>query len=677
MVIIPLPKLLDKSGNYIRSFRPLKVSVEQSIVPLSTASIELPEDESLPARNYVEVFTSMGSAGIFRIRSPQNAYGEDTSVCELEHAIVEVGDYLVREKIAEMMSPKAAMQRIFSHYRGSRWRLGNVDALGTSLIAVQINYENCLTAMISILEQVPSCYMTFDFSTSPWTVRVAAKGSTVGAEGRLSRNVESARIIYDDSELCTRAYYEVETTDASGEPSSEWRSIDADTINTYGVVEREVPIGAGFTAQEALFAAQEYLRKHKKPRVSIEISGQDLSQITGESLDTFTIGKLFRLSLVDYDLTIEDVITGLSWNDVYGNPTEVTVNLADEEDTAVVYIHDIESSGGRSGGGGGGKKQQDDKFKEYYTRIQQTDYMIDLQAVHVAKNGNILQQAGMYLDANGVLQYAQDNEKNIQSHIKTQADRIDLVVEGTGPNAHIKPAQIVAAINNGASSIKISADHITLDGEAVAAVLYNQELSVTNLTADYLVLGEDGLSSDGGASFAGTVSASGGFSVDGEDVLVSDITFSGNTMTVSYTDGREPVTFSKAVSLSGEWSGNVSAGKSYKVTPSAGAVHYSPQIDSIYRYSAVVWDADNKGFSVKLRAQDENGVDLIEEEITFDTTVSYNAGRDSATIRPTNIGINTTSGSATVLTSIAATRFVAGRYLNFTVGSTRYSISIT
>lgn len=674
MVIIPLPKLYDKSGNYLRSFRPLKVSVEQSIVPLSTASIELPEDESLPARNYVEVFTSMGSAGIFRIRSPQNAYGEDTSVCELEHAIVEVGDYLVREKLSEMMSPKAAMQRIFTHYRGSRWRLGNVDALGTNPIAVQINYENCLTAMISILEQVPSCYMTFDFSTSPWTVMVAAKGSSVSAEGRLSRNVESAKIIYDDSELCTRAYYEVETTDASGEPSSEWRSLDADTINTYGVVEREVPTGAGFTAEEALYAAQEYLRKHKKPRVSVEISGQDLSQITGESLDTFTIGKLFRLSLVDYDLTIEDVITGLSWNDVYGNPTEVTVNLADEEDTAVVYIHDIESTGGRSGGGGGGRKRQEDTFKEYYTRFTKTDRLIDLEARHVRENGDILQQAGMYLDANGVLQYAIDNEKNVGARIKTQADRIDLVVEGTGANAHIKPAQIVAAINNGSSSIKISADHIVLDGDAVASSLETKDLWVNKLNAQNIESTED-------ISCLGDLTVAGDLQVSGYPIVISDITVSGNTMTISYADGRADATFSKAVSFSGEWNGNVSAGKSYKYTATQNGVviktGYSPAVDSIYRYAAVVWDADNKGFSVKMRAQDANGTDLIEEEITFDTTVSYNAGRDSATIRPTNIGINTTSGSATVLTSIAASRFVAGRYLNFTVGSTRYSISIT
>lgn len=673
MVIIPLPKLLDKSGNYIRSFRPLKVSVEQSIVPLSTASIELPEDESLPARNYVEVFTSMGSAGIFRIRSPQNAYGEDTSVCELEHAIVEVGDYLVREKIAEMMSPKAAMQRIFSHYRGSRWRLGNVDALGTNPIAVQINYENCLTAMISILEQVPSCYMTFDFSTSPWTVMVAAKGSAVGAEGRLSRNVESAKIIYDDSELCTRAYYEVETTDTSGEPSSEWRSLDADTINTYGVVEREVQTGAGFTAEEALYAAQEYLSKHKKPRVSVEISGQDLSQITGESLDTFTIGKLFRLSLVDYDLTIEDVITGLSWNDVYGNPTEVTVNLADEEDTAVVYIHDIESSGGRSGGGGGGRKRQEDTFKEYYTRFTKTDRLIDMEARHVAQNGSILQQAGMYLDVNGILQYARDNEKNIGSMFKVQADNITAKVS-KGDVA----TQLAVECGNVHISGTSGAANLIVDGYIKTSEL---STAIANIT--------DGITVQGTLN-AGTVDAtdveasnvrSSHFYVDETTLMnIIDASVSGNVLTIHRLVG-EDVTFNKAVSLSGEWSGNVSAGKSFQYQAKQNNVvvgtGYSPAVDSIYRYAAVVWDADNKGFSVKMRAQDANGTDLIEEEITFDTTVSYNAGRDSATIRPTNIGINTTSGSATVLTSIAATRFVAGRYLNFTVGSTRYSISIT
>lgn len=53
---------------------------------------------------------------------------------------------------------------------------------------------------------------------------------------------------------------------------------------------------------------------------------------------------------------------------------------------------------------------------------------------------------------------------NLQSSITQQANRISLLVEGTGSNAHIKPAEIVAAINGGASTIKLSADHIDIDG---------------------------------------------------------------------------------------------------------------------------------------------------------------------------------------------------------------------
>lgn len=52
---------------------------------------------------------------------------------------------------------------------------------------------------------------------------------------------------------------------------------------------------------------------------------------------------------------------------------------------------------------------------------------------------------------------------SLQSIITQQANLISLVVQGTGSNAAIKAAQIVAAINDGGSSVLISADHITLD----------------------------------------------------------------------------------------------------------------------------------------------------------------------------------------------------------------------
>ena len=72
---------------------------------------------------------------------------------------------------------------------------------------------------------------------------------------------------------------------------------------------------------------------------------------------------------------------------------------------------------------------------------------------------------------------------NIHSSITQQANRISLLVEGTGSNAHIKPAEIVASINNGASTIKLSADHIDIDGlvNRLKAIEINvSALEVTN-----------------------------------------------------------------------------------------------------------------------------------------------------------------------------------------------------
>lgn len=491
MIEIPLPKVWNKNMSYIGTVRPNKVSVNLSITPLSYASIDLSKGENLPSRGFVELFSSMGSLGIFRVRSPQDAYGDYVTTAELEHAIVEVGDYLVMEKIEEMLPARQAMQRVFSHYRGSRWQLGSVTALGTGEIAVQVNHERVLEAMLALLAQKPNCYMSFDFTTSPWTVNIVKRDETVSAEGRLARNLNYAKVIYDDTELCTRAVYEVDITGDDDEPTTEWRTRNADTIGTYGVVEREVYLGTDLTDDEIDLAVDTFLEKHKEPSISVEISAQELSGITGESYDMFTIGKLCRLALVDYGVTIERTVTGLSWDNVYDAPLDITVRLAEAEDTVINFLHDVDTHGGTmggsggghgGGGGGGGVKAQADKWKEYWTRLQQTDHFVDIQAAHVDRHDNILQQAGMYIDSSGVLQYALDNERNIGSKLKVEADRISLVVSGTGDNATIKAASIVASINGTSSSVKISADKVYIDGDTtISGALNAEKARLTNL----------------------------------------------------------------------------------------------------------------------------------------------------------------------------------------------------
>lgn len=525
MIDVAFPRRIDASGNTVKEYHPISMSLDLKITPLSTATMDLPNDENIPARSYVELFTPMGSAGFFRARSPEDAYGEDITSVELEHAITEVGDYLVKTEYDEMMAANTAMQTVFSHYAGGRWQLGSVAALGSDLIALSVKYDSVLDAMLAILEQKPNCYLAFDFSTTPWTVSIATKDSTVSAEGRLSRNIDSAKVIYDDTELCTRVYYEQEaTTDStegmnldgvptfdvnaynsagsyvlynsklyllpngheSGEtwanttsvvqnniPTSEWTYLDADTLSTYGLVERTVSSGSNYTAEEALKVAQEYLRTHKEPKVSVRIQGEELSSTTGEPLDAFTIGKLLRLALVDYDVTVEKNITGVSWNDVINEPESMEVLLGEAEDTAIKFLHDIDKKGSSGSSNGGSKKKQDKQWKEYLTEYEKDDYHYRLVAKHVDQSNNILQQAGIYIDANGVLQYAEDTEKNVGSKFKVAADRITSEVEarnqqGQALRSEIQQTatQIYQYVENEAddmrSEIRQTASRITL-----------------------------------------------------------------------------------------------------------------------------------------------------------------------------------------------------------------------
>lgn len=564
MRIISLPKLLNDSGGIAREIHPNRVSINMNIIPLSDASMELPQEESLPARGYVELFTCLGSAGIFRVCSPQDSYGTVSTNADLEHAIVEVGDYLVTGVYNEMMEASTAMQTIFEYYRGTKWQLGSVSALGTTQVAVTIKYERVLDAMLKILEQKPECMMAFDFSTTPWTVNIVARDSIVTAECRLARNTNYAKVTYDDTELCTRAYYEIPSTkdadisnfpvfdqeqnytkdsfvahenklyqltnghvkgvawqnttktQVNNSPATAWIYKDADTIGTYGIVERNVSTGSNYTLEEATRVVDEYLRTHKNPRVSVEISADELSEATGETFDRFALGKLCRLALSDYGVTVDKTITSMYWSDVYGMPEDITVNLADEEDTVLNFLHDLDSKGG-GGGGGGAQIEQEETFKEFWTKFETDDFHFGLHAIRMKNLEEILSKAGLYIDNEGVLIYAENVENSIGTKFQVQADKIGMVV-GTydeGGN-YIKAGDIVLAINSttGASTATIDANHINISATdtvaTLAGVMYKDlagKLILKNAGGIYVQRTNAGITSEFGVWDEGNLTA--------------------------------------------------------------------------------------------------------------------------------------------------------------------------
>lgn len=572
-------------GSFNRIITPVQVSITENIIPLSTATITLPKGERLPSRSYVELFTPYGSAGMYRVRQPRNSYGSETNTAELEHMVSVVGDWIVKEKIEEMLPANTAMTRVFSHYKGQWWKLGSVSALGSGKVAVDCDHDRILDVMLSILEQKPDCMMSFNFSTTPWTINIVKKGTTVTGEGRLSRNVKTATVSYDDSELVTRVWYRT-FTKKGNDVQEQWNYKDASTLSSYGTVERTVSTDVNMTAEEINNVVNTYIEEHKEPRVNVSIQATELSRITGESMDKFTLGKRFRLAIPDYSFTLEDNITSITWNDPYNDPMDVTVTLGDDEDTVVTYLHNLDAKGSGGGGGGGGaKKEEEEKWKEYFTTFERTDEYIRQTANHVDRNGKILEQAGMKLNSQGMIIYANDNKNNIGAKLTVLNDQINLRVRADG---------IINAINVSKEGVVIQGKRIDINGivtkldvnffkgriAQIGAVTMNNVTVNGGLTCFGRVTGNvlSGMSMElGGASFS--------------NVLVS-ASVSGNTLTLTPLTGS-PVTFSKATTLTGSWSGGTFL---VSASPQGNTVQTTITGGTAYRDSSILCIPVNSDF---------------------------------------------------------------------------------
>ena len=327
--MISLPRLIDNNGDEVRRIHPVSLAITENIVPLSTAEMSLLPGDSIPYRSFVELFTVNGSVGFYRAKTPSVGFGDVVNDVQLEHGICEVGDYIIKDSIEQTsMTLEDALLATFDHYDGSRWQMGTVSVEAD--VVFSADHSNVLQTINSLIEQVPNAMMTFDFSTTPWTWNVVEKESTVSAEGRLSRNISSVTIQRNDNDLCTRLWVKNLAVD----PAESY--MDADTIDTYGVIEKWT--SDEYTQEQAEIVATNYLEKHKHPRYSVNINGLDLSSITGESLDRFQIGKKLRLIVHDLGETIEENIVRLDWGDVYGASTFVIITLSDEEKDSSVSI---------------------------------------------------------------------------------------------------------------------------------------------------------------------------------------------------------------------------------------------------------------------------------------------------------------------------------------------------
>ncbi|MBO7669893.1 MAG: hypothetical protein J6S60_04820 [Oscillospiraceae bacterium] len=367
-----LPRLLDGSMQEVRRLHPLSLSLNEELHALSYATMTLPPGDEIEFHAWVEIYTIGGSAGIYRANKVDTDTATGCQTVKLEHGICALADAVADEDADDVKGTVSQVLARILSYQATQaggadlWAIGTVEPTDQN-ISVTVNYNSTMSLLTSLLDQLNECWPEYDQTQLPWTISIRTNGTAPTAEGRIGRNVESAKISYDDRDMANYIYCPKVT---GGYMS------DAASIAAWGRREGYCKVDDGATAAQAADICSRYLAKRKDPAVAISINMADLSGVTGEALDRIRCGKLYRLALPRFGVTMDETVAAIAWPDVIGRPAEARVSLANHAADLVLNIKKL----GKGGGGGKQQNEIDKAIKRFTTSINQTDEYIQLIA---------------------------------------------------------------------------------------------------------------------------------------------------------------------------------------------------------------------------------------------------------------------------------------------------------
>ena len=346
------PRLLDNRLAEISRLTPISQNIDLTIKPLSTADISMQDASEIEMRAYVELYTHKGSAGVFRVSGKETGYGGETDRVSLEHGLCVLGDAVIPEEGEKSGKLKTVLQALIAYQTtkigGEKaWQIGDVET--DEEITYQYTNPNVLEAVLGAVEEVQGYHLEFDQSALPWTLHVRKDATEPSCEGRLNRNVVTARVTLDDTELCTRVYC----------PLLSDGYIQLEDNPKWGIVSHYIGGNADISESKLKKLLRQYLRARKDPTVSVEIDGLELSEITGEPLDRFEIGKMMRLAMPQYGVTVNERIVSIKYESVFDMPEKVVISLANTPVDVSMNLAQLvgasnrQASGSVRGGGGG------------------------------------------------------------------------------------------------------------------------------------------------------------------------------------------------------------------------------------------------------------------------------------------------------------------------------------
>ena len=635
-------------------------------IPLEAMSIQMKERDStatmtpadmtgIQVNSWVRDETEPGKGIVWRVRSISQAFATKTPTVQLEHTIVTLKDVILfGEHKADAITGNAkattctAEQAIkYILRKQNDWTLGAFDFKNVSN-PYKFDGDTLFEAIETVTNSLQDAWWDYDFSTYPFKLNIRKKTSTKECELRARRNLKTITKSIDKSGMYTR-FYPIGQKDLH---------IDGDYVEknagTYGVISH-VETDQSITDKAELRRwAEEQLKLHAEPTVTIDVEGLELADATGEQMDRMKLGAVCGIPLPEYGTEINERIVSLTYQDKIKNPEVVKITLANNRTDVTKIIADVIRKGGR-GGRASAKKQKED-----FAWFEDTTQHVAMCAKGIVGKDakgepNWIRLTNLIADGegiHGIVQSIQNKTVLYETRFDQNEKSIGMVVEVRNGKEMIKAGEICLAINESKEAeATIRASKIYLLGETIA----------DTITANYINTKIAGMSRvTMNSAYAteltvgsGDVVLSNGLKLSPNGVWQLSLSLSGNTYTLTEQklngSTRTVGTFSRATTLSGQWSGTTAAGKSYKVTASPqGNVLYSPSLDGMARRNDKTWADNKQSFTQTIYVYDENGTDLYEENIAFSTGDSYNAGAESVTVNTVAAPTNRTNSSFTV-----------------------------
>ena len=459
----------------------------------STAAIVPADMTGITVNSWLKDDTNPGNGIVWRVRNIRQAFNSNTTTVSLEHAIgilkdtILFGDIttakIAGKSTATEVTAKKAVQYILG--KSADWTLGAFDYTDSN--PYKFDGESLFDALETVTDSLDDPVWSYDFSSYPFKLNITKRNTGVDSELRANRNLRTITKSIDRSGMYTRMY----------PIGKDDLHIDGDYVekNTaaYGVVAHVATDASLDTKKELKRWANQLLKKHAEPTVTIDVEGLELADATGEPLDRLTINRVCRIPLPEFGTTIQEKITRLSYADKVKQPESVKVTMANNRTDVTRIISDAIKRSGK------GSRTSTKKGAEDRAWMEDTNDHVALCAKGIIGTDaqgkpNWERLSKIVVDGKGIhqtVQSVQNGLVNAESKIEQTETSITQVVTAVGSNGKVTAASIMTSINNDHSEIRISADKVFLEGN----ISLNSVLKVLSNTATFTGLVQFGTDS--------------------------------------------------------------------------------------------------------------------------------------------------------------------------------------